>query len=199
MLEAQRMAREKEFDRDEVLHKAMEVFWSRGYEGASIQDLVNHMGINRQSIYDTFGDKHALFLQALDRYREIQSRKVFEVLERPGLVKRNLRQLFEETVQRALSDEGRRGCFVGNSMSELAGRCKETAKRTCNSVASAERMFQRAVERGKQQGEFTRVRDPRAVGRFLYSSLQGLFLIAKATRDRKLLNDVVKVTLSVLD
>jgi TetR/AcrR family transcriptional repressor of nem operon len=90
------MARQKEFNRDEVLHKAMEVFWMRGYERASIQDLVEHMGISRQSIYDTFGDKHWLFLQALDRYREIQSRKVFAVLERPGSMKKNLRQLFEE-------------------------------------------------------------------------------------------------------
>jgi TetR/AcrR family transcriptional repressor of nem operon len=193
------MARQKEFDRDEVLHKAMEVFWSRGYQGASIQDLVQHMGINRQSIYDTFGDKHALFLQALDRYREIQSRKVFEVLERPGSMKKNLRQLFEEAVARALSAEGRRGCFVGNSMSELAGRCKETATRTCNSVATAEKIFQRALERGREQGDLPRVRDTRAVARFLYSSLQGLLLMAKATHDRRLLNDVVKVTLSVLD
>src|SRR5258708_33708597 len=97
------MARQKEFDRDEVLHKAMEVFWTRGYEGASVQDLVKHMGINRQSIYDTFGDKHALFLQALDRYREIQSRKVFAVLERPGSMEQNLRQLFAAAVARALS------------------------------------------------------------------------------------------------
>ena len=193
------MARQKEFDRDEVLHKAMEVFWARGYEATSIQDLVKHMGINRQSIYDTFGDKHALFLQALDRYREIQSRKVFEQLDRPGSVKKNLRLLFEGVVDRALSAEGRRGCFVGNAMSELAGRCKETATRTCNSVASAERMFQRALQRGKEQGELPTLRDTRAVARFLYSSLQGLLLMAKATRDRKLLQDVVKVTLSVLD
>src|SRR5260370_6427941 len=146
------MARQKEFNRDEVLHKAMEVFWTRGYEGASIQDLVKHMGINRQSIYDTFGDKHSLFLQALDRYREIQSRKVFEVLERPGSMKKNLRRLFEETVARALSAEGRRGCFVGNSMSELADRCTETANRTCKNVVPAEKRFQRALEHGKAQG-----------------------------------------------
>ncbi len=193
------MARQKEFDRDEVLHRAMEVFWMRGYEGTSIQDLVKYMGINRQSIYDTFGNKHTLFLQSLDRYREIQSRKVFDVLERPGSVKKNLRQLFEEVVARALSAEGRRGCFVGNSMSELAGRCKATANRTCNSVASAEKIFRRALERGREQGELPRVRDTRAVARFLYSNLQGLLLLAKATRDRKLLSDVVKVTLSVLD
>jgi TetR/AcrR family transcriptional repressor of nem operon len=193
------MARQKEFDRDEVLLKAMEVFWSRGYKGASIQDLVQHMGVNRQSIYDTFGDKHSLFLEALDRYREIQSRKVFEVLERPGSMRRNLRQLFEEAVARSLSAEGRRGCFVGNSMSELAGRCKETTTITCSSMASAEKMFQKALQRGKEQGELRRVSDTRAVARFLYSNLQGLLLMAKATRDRKLLNDVVKVTLSVLD
>jgi TetR/AcrR family transcriptional regulator, transcriptional repressor for nem operon len=193
------MARHKEFDRDEVLHKAMEVFWIRGYEGASIQDLVKHMGINRQSIYDTFGDKHSLFLESLDRYREIESRKVFAVLERPGSVKQNLRQLFEEVVNTALLPEGRRGCFVGNSMSQLAGRCKATASRTCDSVALAERIFRRALERGREQGELLRVRDPRAVARFLYCNLQGLLLLAKATGDRKLLSDIVKVTLSVLD
>ncbi|HZE72922.1 MAG TPA: TetR/AcrR family transcriptional regulator [Pyrinomonadaceae bacterium] len=193
------MARHKEFDRDEALQKAMGVFWARGYEGASVQELVQHMGINRQSIYDTFGDKHALFLQALDRYREIQSGKVFEVLERPGSVKKNLRQLFQGVVEKGLSEEGRRGCFVGNAMSELSGHCKETAKRTRNSMTSAEKMFQSALLRGKEQGELRGVRDPRAVARFLYSSLQGLWLMAKATKDRKTLEDVVKVTLSVLD
>src|SRR6266404_7141248 len=168
------MARQKEFDPEEVLHRAMEVFSACGYEGTSIRDLVKHMRINRQSIYDTFGDKHSLFLQALDRYREIQSRRVSEVLERPGSMKKNLRQLFEEEVARSLSAEGRRGCFVGNSMSELAGRCEETATRTCNSVASAEKIFRRALERGREQGELPRVRDTRAVARFLYSNLQGL-------------------------
>ena len=192
------MARQKEFNQDEVLQKAMEVFWRRGYEAASIQDLVQHMGINRQSMYDTFGDKHALFLQALDRYREIQSRRVFEILDRPGSVKKNVRLLFEEAVERALSEEGRRGCFVGNATSELAGRCKETAIRTCKSMASAEKTFQRALMRGTEQGEF-RIRDTRAVARFFYCVLQGLVLTAKASQDRRLLKDVVKVTLSVLD
>jgi TetR/AcrR family transcriptional repressor of nem operon len=193
------MARHKEFDRDEALHKAMEVFWSRGYEAASIQDLVNHMGINRQSLYDTFGDKHALYLQALDRYRDIEGRKVFELLEGPGSVRNTLRQLFEGVVERALCDGQRRGCFMGNAMSELAGHCKETAARTYSNMAAAEEAFYRALLRGKKDGELKGVRDPRAVARFLYSSLQGLILMAKATQDRKTLEDVVKVTLSVLD
>jgi TetR/AcrR family transcriptional regulator, transcriptional repressor for nem operon len=193
------MARHKEFDRDEALHKAMEVFWLRGYEAASMQDLVTHMGINRQSLYDTFGDKHTLYLQALDRYSEVEGRKLFELLERPGSVKKTLRQVFEGVVEKALCDGQRRGCFMGNAMSELAGRCKETANRTCTNMAATESAFYRALLRGKKDGELKGVRDPRAVARFLYSSLQGLVLMAKATQDRKTLEDVVKVTLSVVD
>jgi len=81
----------------------------------------------------------------------------------------------------------------------LAGRCKATANLTGDSVASAEKIFRRALERGREQGELSRVRDTRAVARFLYCNLQGLLLLAKATDDRKSLRDVVKVTLSVLD
>jgi len=193
------MARHKEFDRDEALHKAMEVFWSRGYEAASIQELVNQMGINRQSLYDTFGDKHALYLQALDRYRQMDFYKLSELLERAGPVKKNLRQLFEGVVEGALCGGERRGCFMGNAMSELAGRCKATAARACSNMAAMEDGFYRALLRGKKDGELKGVRDPRAVARFLYSSVQGLSLMAKATQDRRKLEDVVKVTLSVLD
>jgi TetR/AcrR family transcriptional repressor of nem operon len=193
------MARPKEFDRDEALHKAMEVFWSRGYKATSIQDLIKHMGINRQSLYDTFGDKHALYLLALDRYREIEGRKLFDLLERPGSVKKNLRQLFAAVVEEALGDGQRRGCFMGNATSELAGRCKETAARTCSNMTATDGAFHRALLRGKKDGELKGVREPRAVARYLYSSLQGLILMAKVTQDRKTLEDVVKVTLSVLD
>jgi TetR/AcrR family transcriptional repressor of nem operon len=193
------MARHKEFDQDEALRRAMEVFWSRGYEAASVGELVKQMGINRQSLYDTFGDKHSLYLAALDRYREVEGRKMFELLERPGPVKRALRQLFEGVVESSLGAGERRGCFVGNATSELAGRCRATAEKACGSMAAAEEALYRALLRGKKGGEIGGGRDLRAVARFLYSSLQGLQLMSKATRDRKTLEDVVRVTLSVLD
>ncbi|HWW77032.1 MAG TPA: TetR/AcrR family transcriptional regulator [Pyrinomonadaceae bacterium] len=193
------MARHKEFDRDEALRRAMEVFWARGYEATSVGDLVGRMGINRQSLYDTFGDKHSLYLAALDRYREVEGRRMFELLERPGSVKRALRELFGGVVECALGGGERRGCFVGNAMSELAGRCEATAEKTCGGMAAAEDALYRALLRGKREGEIKGGRDLRAVARFLYSSLQGLQLMSKATKDRKTLEDVVRVTLSVLD
>jgi TetR/AcrR family transcriptional repressor of nem operon len=193
------MARHKQFDQDEALQKAMEVFWSRGYEAASIQDLVGHMGINRQSLYDTYGDKHALYLLALDLYREVEGRRLIELLERPGSVKKSLRLLFGEVVEKALGDREHRGCFMGNATSELAGRCKETASRTSSNMATMEGAFYRALLRAKQEGEIQGPPDPRAMARFFHCMLQGLILMAKAKQDRKALNDVVRVTLSVLD
>ena len=193
------MARPKEFDLDQALQKAMEVFWSRGYEAASIRDLVEHMGINRQSLYDTFGDKHALYLKALDRYQEVETRKVFELLEGNSSVKKALRQLFSRVAAGSLCQGQQRGCFMGNAMSELAGRCKATAARTSSNMAAVEGALHRALLRGRKSGELTEIRDPRAVARFLCSSLQGLMLMAKATRDHKALEDVVKVTLSVVE
>ncbi|HEY9434164.1 MAG TPA: TetR/AcrR family transcriptional regulator [Blastocatellia bacterium] len=193
------MARNKEFNRDEALQKAMEVFWSHGYEAASINTLVKHMGINRQSLYDTFGDKHTLYLQAIDRYREVEGRKMFELLEMPGSVKKRLRRLFQGVVEESLCGPPRRGCFVGNAMSELAGRCPQTAAKVCGDMAAVEESLYRTLLRGRKNGEIKKGKDLRAFARFLYSSLQGLQLMAKATQDRKTLEDVVKVTLSALD
>lgn len=193
------MPRHKQFDQDDALQKAMEVFWSRGFEATSIQDLVANMGINRQSLYDTYGDKHALYLLALDRYREVEGRRLIELLERPGSVKKSLRQLFGEVVEKSLSDRERRGCLMANATSELAGRCKATASRTRGNMATMEGAFYRALLRAKQEGEIEGVRDFRALARFFHCMLQGLVLMAKARQNRKALNDVVRVTLSVLD
>ena len=144
------MARPKEFDRDQALQKAMEVFWSRGYAAASIQELVERMGINRQSLYDTFGDKHALYLQALDRYHEVETRKIFDLLAR-NPVRKAFRQLFAGVIAGSICEGQRRGCFMGNAMSELAGRCKATAARTSSNSAAVEDAFYRALLRGEEE------------------------------------------------
>ena len=62
------MTRSKEFVESEVLLKAMHLFWEKGYEKSSLQDLVQHMGVHRRSMYDTFGDKHSLFMKTLELY-----------------------------------------------------------------------------------------------------------------------------------
>ena len=75
------MPRTKAFDEQEVLEKAMELFWKKGYYATSIQDLVNHLGINRASLYDTFGGKKKLFLHTFSHYRTVNTQGVKDFLE----------------------------------------------------------------------------------------------------------------------
>lgn len=92
------MARSKEFDEKEALRRAMELFWQQGYEKTSMQDLVNHMGVHRRSIYDTFGDKHTLFMKALERYDEIVETQIDTQVKQLGSVKKAIRRLFEMVI-----------------------------------------------------------------------------------------------------
>src|ERR1043166_6384807 len=137
------------------------------------------MGLSRQSLYDTFGDKHSLYLEALDRYQEVESRKLIELVERPGSVKKALRLLFTGVVEGSLCDGQRRGCLRNNAMWERAGRCEATAEKTRRNMAAVEEAFYPALLRGKKDGELKGVREPRAVARFLCNSFQGLVLPAQ--------------------
>jgi TetR/AcrR family transcriptional repressor of nem operon len=106
------MARPKEFDPDQALDRAVELFWRKGYEATSIQDLVEALGINRSSLYGTFGDKHALYLAAIDRYCEdVVAPRVAE-LDQAASPRAAIRQLFLSLPTRATRRRERRGCLL---------------------------------------------------------------------------------------
>ena len=110
------MARYKEFDPDDVLDKAMDVFWSQGFEATSIQDLVNAMGINRGSIYDTFGNKIRLFNLALSRYQiDAPSQKLLNNAD-TGNPRKEIEDFFNGLLNRYGCSEEKRGCLITNSI-----------------------------------------------------------------------------------
>ncbi len=193
------MARPKAFDRQEVLDQAIEVFWDRGYEAASIQDLVEHMGINRGSLYDTFGDKHRLFLEALDRYEEAFHAKLFDILSQAGSPRKAIERVFESVVQQCACDSGRRGCLLTNTAVELSGHDNDTADRVRANFTRLESAFFRACQASQKRNEIGGRHDPRALARFLTSSLQGLRVLSKAGPSRAHLRDIVRVIVSTLD
>ena len=192
------MARQKEFDRDVALDRGMTAFWSRGYAATSIEYLVAHMGIQRGSLYATFGDKRSLFLSALDRYQRVVVRELFEALEAPGSGLEAIRRFFRLRVERSLDRSRPPGCLVTNSAVELSRRDRGAAARVGGSLATLEAAFLRALERARAQGELATTRDVRALARFLTSSAQGLSVMAKACPDRAVLEDVVEVVLATL-
>ena len=121
------MGRPYEFDRAQTLSKAMEVFWEKGYKATSIDDLVDKMGIQRGSIYNTFGDKRALFLSAVEHYGDEVTSKTLKVLEAKGSPTGNIKKFFNTIVS---TPPGRRsrGCLISNTVVELAPHDEEVAR-----------------------------------------------------------------------
>lgn len=193
------MARPKEFIPEEALDKAMEVFWRRGYEATSIEDLVTAMDINRGSLYETFGDKHTLFLSCLDRYCDTVSGERFKLLDQPGPVLPTIRQFFMGLAKLAGTEAAKKGCLVINSVMELAPHEKDTGERLATALAGIEEKFHRLLARAKEQGELHAHHHPRALARYLATMLQGGAVMLKAGASQRVMEDVVTTGLSVLD
>jgi TetR/AcrR family transcriptional repressor of nem operon len=192
------MGRPREFDPDEVLDQCMKVFWSKGYEATSLDDLLRETGLARQSLYNGFGGKHALFLAALRRYDEQSGQLLRESFERDRPVRDALLTFMLAIVDRS-EERRRRGCFMVNSAVELSPHDPETAKLVAAQHRSMERFLQRELEQAKARGEISVEKDPRALARFLVGFLNGLNVVAKVNPDRAALRDMVNVALQALD
>jgi TetR/AcrR family transcriptional repressor of nem operon len=114
------MARPKKFDEAATLQKALQVFWKKGYAGTSMADLVKAMEINAPSLYDTYGDKQKLFLTALQTYLRSQHDWMNDVSSKDVPVKDTIRLLLNTLVEDTLNDPEKKGCFMVNTVTELA-------------------------------------------------------------------------------
>jgi TetR/AcrR family transcriptional regulator, transcriptional repressor for nem operon len=192
------VSRTKEFDPDAVLQKALELFWERGYEATSMADLVRHLGIARASIYATFGGKHDLYAQALDRYVQARDPGLVEMLSQPGPVLPAVRALVEAYATESVCDERRRGCMVVNAAVELLPRDPQAARRVEASWDTLETALTSALTRARAQGEIQEGKDPRALARFLLVVLQGMRVLGRAHPDPGRVRDAAAQALSVL-
>lgn len=192
------MPRTKEFNREEALDRAMHVFWDKGYEATSLGELLEAMGIARQSLYDTFGDKHALFLEALERYQTRRAEHMHSCLESAPSIPRAFRELFEGLVDES-EREKRRGCMGVSATVELAPHDPELAKVIAARQRSLEALFFRALERARELGQIAPSKDTRALARFLVAALQGLRVAATADPTSPALRDMARIALQALE
>jgi AcrR family transcriptional regulator len=166
--------RPREFDRAKALEDAMRAFWAGGYERTGLPELQDAMGIGRQSLYNAFGEKRALFLEALDHYGTTQFRWLHERLAAPGPGLDNVRAVLGAWVD-AVTAPGFRGCLVCNSTVEF-GRDEEVTAITGRHNAAIEASFHAALERAWEAGEIRPGTDTRALALFLANLGQGLAL-----------------------
>ena len=173
------MPRPKSFDEDAVLAQAVELFRARGYEGTSLADLESHLGLGRQSLYNTFGDKQALFLKALDHYRRNMGECVTQGLSRPDAGLDSIREFFRTTVTNLTSETPRKGCLVANTITERASDDPASLLRCNQSREQLERGFRRALGQARERGELAPHVDVDAAAMLLVIQNYGLNALAK--------------------
>ncbi|QSF43693.1 TetR/AcrR family transcriptional regulator [Paenibacillus tianjinensis] len=191
------MARSKEFDVDNVLGKAMTIFWQQGYEKTSMQDLVSGMGIHKRSMYDTFGDKHTLYMKVIDRYAEIFSSKMENRVEGLSSAKEAIRLLFEMAILREEIEP--KGCLLVNTAVELSNLDPDAAAKVNEAFLYTERLFERLLWQGQESGELQRSYEPADMAAYLHNVLVGLRVMVKTTQDRGKLQNIIDTALKVLD
>lgn len=193
------MARPREFDEDIALELGMQVFWARGYEGATLNHLLDGMGLSKSSFYETFGSKHDLFIAALDLYNASVVEESAAALENATSGRKAITSYVDGIVATAGKEEADLGCFLVNCATEVAAFDGDALERIESGLGRYEKAFRTALKNAQQSREVAKKRDPRSLARVLTSGVCGMRVMAQAGAKRAALRDVAKSTLSLLD
>lgn len=192
------MARKKEFDEDELLEKATNLFWRKGYNATSAQDLVDELQINRSSLYNTYSDKKTLFQKALKKYQEQQTKAMIDMLSKADDPEKAIKQVFDNLVKESNEDTVARGCFMVNTAVEIAGQDQEIGTIVRANNQSVEDALSAIIEKGQKMGQFSTKNTARAYARFLFGNINALRVIARSGADKSALDDVAGIALASL-
>ncbi|CAM3545322.1 TetR/AcrR family transcriptional regulator [Paenibacillus lupini] len=191
------MTRSKEFDEREVLLKAMYLFWEKGYEKTSLQDLVTHMGIHRRSLYDTFGDKHSLFVKTLELYDKHKTATIKAEVTRGRSAKQAIRFIFDLLIE--VNDDRPLGCLFVNSATELALRDPEVREITNESFINGEKVLVDIIQKGQQSGEIPIDKDAKILAASLQTTLIGLRVLVRTSTDKERLHQIADTSIAMLE
>jgi len=192
------MARKKEFDEKALLDKAVNLFWRKGYHATSAQDLVDELGISRSSLYDTYTDKRNLFKESLKLYQQCNTNALITLVDSSRDAEQTVKEIFHNIIKESTADQVARGCFMVNTAVELSGQDKEIDDFVNQNNKTMEDALTRLIKKGQAEGQFSTKNTARAFARFLFSSISGLRIAARSGTDKKVLSDIVDVTLGAL-
>ncbi len=193
------MARPRGFDETVALDAAIECFRRRGYEATSIRDLTDCMGIGPTSLYNSFGDKRALFIKALERYVDCSARARLARLESSLPPKQAVRTLIEDVVERSLTDRTRGGCLLINSALEIAPHDPEVGAEIAKRLGEIEGFFRRSISAAQSSGTIPRKLNSSDFARLLLGVLLGIRVLARSKPERTLIEGVARPALSLLN
>ena len=193
------MPKVKLFDREEVLQKAMLLFWEKGYYHTSINDLINCLGISRSSLYDTFGGKKQLFYLVFEKYRQANAAMLRKFLASQKEVKKALHHLFEKLITSDCTDPKRKGCFIVNTTTELVPNDPKLKSIIANHQKEIEGIFFDFLSKGVASKQIPPSINLEVIAHLLYTLMSGIRVMGKTNTDTKLMMDTVHTVLSLLD
>lgn len=193
------MPRVKLYKKEDVLIKAMELFWKQGYHATSIQNLVQYLGINRASLYDSFGGKKALFEEALQHYRSYNINAMESFLAQKSNVKEGMKQLLGMGIKESVEDCDRKGCFVVNATTELIPGDDHMLKILEENKKVMEGIFYNFLLLGEQRGQIKEGKDLKTIASMLFSLHVGLRVMTKIEPEESVLQSSIDMALSLLD
>ena len=192
------MPRIEEFDREAVLQKAMNVFWEKGYYGTSMQDLVDVTGLNRSSIYNSFGSKLELYQHTLSHYQKEASGVFQKALLRAGDPLEAIRLIFEGFLAEITSDVNGKGCFVMNCKAEMGNRDGDIRKWLLDTQEHHLALFQDLIGDGQEQGIINKDQARKSYAYFVLNAFQGFRMTGILVKDRKVLQEIIENTIKVI-
>ncbi|MCG8668446.1 MAG: TetR/AcrR family transcriptional regulator [Pseudomonadales bacterium] len=173
------MGRTKAFNPEQVLNQALMLFWQQGYQATSVADLEKHLGINKFSLYNTFGNKHSLYLQALDLYIEQRFTPLFSMLANHQMGLEAISHFFN-ALNLGLSNQlNNEGCFVASAGVELSASDNEVRKRVQGVYGQLEDGFYACLESAQQQGKLEATLSLQELARFFLVQSQGMLTVAR--------------------
>ncbi|MCP4287217.1 MAG: TetR/AcrR family transcriptional regulator [Gammaproteobacteria bacterium] len=181
---------EKSFDEDVALEKAMNVFWEKGFEPASIADLLKGTGLNRGSFYNAFGSKQQLFLKTLRKYdqnRQANTAKL-EALDNP---KEAIATFLDSIVASTVADEDYKGCFMFNTALEIARHDEQVNEIVTNGIREIEAFFRRSIEVGQARGEIPKELNPEATAKALLALIVAIRVLGRGVFKEAALQTIV--------
>ena len=194
------MPKVKQFDETAVLIKAQEVFALKGYNGTSLDDLVKATGLSRSSIYDTFGDKHGLFLKSLEQYKSHQQQCLSDEICKTPSPKKKIQLAFALLAKDIIADKKGLGCLMITANLEMSAVDKEIARLTTISMEETEKGFTDLVKAGQAAGEISKTFTAKALGSYLANSYFGLRMTChNRPGNLEVIKDILKTSLSILD
>jgi AcrR family transcriptional regulator len=188
------MGRPRAFDMDQALDQALHVFWAKGYEGTSIADLTEAMGINPPSLYAAFGNKEKLFKKALDRYEDLRDQIIEEAFAAPT-AREAMTRLLQGTADRLSDKDKPRGCLMVQGALSGGEECETVKRDLAARRAGVEALIRKRLKRAKREGDLPSNVDAAALARFVATVMHGMAVQAAGGAAPKELRSIVNTAL----